>query len=266
MVTRQTSIVADLTAVPVLTASAALMQPTVQVAFVSVVVAAFPPVVMVFSTKMKPMSTVVVLLARLCPDGSVCSAGSDCDSGVCSSGACQVPTCSDGVANGPETDVDCGNACGTCPDGSTCAADTDCVNSICVASICFPAVCGDGVQNGTETDTDCGGSCPGLPQWQRCVPSLPTVAVGFVRRGRVKAPTCSDSIKNADETDVDCGGPICANCPDGDGCNVDTDCVNSVCTGGLCQVPTCTDGTAKRNRDRCRLRQHLSGVSGWRFL
>lgn len=44
-----------------------------------------------------------------------CLRGSDCASGVCTSGRCQTPTCSDGVRNGAETGVDCGGACPLCP-------------------------------------------------------------------------------------------------------------------------------------------------------
>lgn len=50
-------------------------------------------------------------------------------------GSCE--TCTDGVQNGDETDVDCGGVlCDACP------------------------TCSDGVQNGDETGVDCGGSCP----------------------------------------------------------------------------------------------------------
>jgi hypothetical protein len=44
-----------------------------------------------------------------------CLRGSDCMSGVCTSGRCQTPTCSDGVRNGTETGVDCGGVCPLCP-------------------------------------------------------------------------------------------------------------------------------------------------------
>lgn len=44
-----------------------------------------------------------------------CLRGSDCASGVCTSGRCQTPTCSDGVRNGAETGVDCGGTCPLCP-------------------------------------------------------------------------------------------------------------------------------------------------------
>ena len=32
-----------------------------------------------------------------------------------------TPTCTDGVKNGTETDVDCGGACSPCADGKACA-------------------------------------------------------------------------------------------------------------------------------------------------
>jgi hypothetical protein len=48
------------------------------------------------------------------------------------------PTCSDGVKNGNETDVDCGGAttCGRCANGRTCGAATDCTSGICTGGTC----------------------------------------------------------------------------------------------------------------------------------
>ncbi|MFT4662199.1 MAG: hypothetical protein ACI8XB_002487 [Patiriisocius sp.] len=64
--------------------------------------------------------------------------GSGCLGTVC---AAAQPTCDDGILNGTETGIDCGNAqCGPCP------------------------TCIDGIQNGNETGIDCGGAdctpCP----------------------------------------------------------------------------------------------------------
>src|SRR5271165_957374 len=44
-----------------------------------------------------------------CGNGKKCNLGTDCQSGVCTAGTCSpaAPTCSDGMKNGSETDVDC---------------------------------------------------------------------------------------------------------------------------------------------------------------
>jgi hypothetical protein len=55
-------------------------------------------------------------------------------------------------------------------------------------------------------------------------------------------------MKDGAETDTDCGGSSfngalpCKACGDGLKCVAGTDCVNKVCTGGICQPATCTDG------------------------
>jgi hypothetical protein len=45
-------------------------------------------------------------------------------------------SCSDGVKNGSETDVDCGGTCGACPIDSACAQSSDCKNAKCVMGLC----------------------------------------------------------------------------------------------------------------------------------
>jgi hypothetical protein len=70
-----------------------------------------------------------------CADGEGCGAASDCSSGVCAGGACQVPTCSDGVRNGSETDVDCGGpGCPDCGLGEDCDVAGDCASGVCGAN------------------------------------------------------------------------------------------------------------------------------------
>jgi Sulfatase-modifying factor enzyme 1 len=60
------------------------------------------------------------------------------------------------------------------------------------------------------------------------------------------AATCSDGIQDGMETDKDCGGPSCMACGNllmcGTGPNASNNCQSKVCTGGVCQVPTCNDG------------------------
>jgi hypothetical protein len=46
------------------------------------------------------------------------------------------PTCSDGVKNGAETDVDCGGLCVPCGDGLKCMNDFDCKSGVCQSGSC----------------------------------------------------------------------------------------------------------------------------------
>jgi len=56
---------------------------------------------------------------------------------VCVGNVCQAPTCTDGLRNGPETDVDCGGGiCVPCAVGRTCQVATDCLSGLCVAGVC----------------------------------------------------------------------------------------------------------------------------------
>jgi hypothetical protein len=100
------------------------------------------------------------------PSGTVCAAGScsgstqtladtcsgtgtctdngtvSCGAGyVCASGACQ--SCSDGLKNGAETDVDCGGSggCGKCQNGKKCTLPNDCSSGSCVDGYCCNTAC-----------------------------------------------------------------------------------------------------------------------------
>jgi hypothetical protein len=65
-----------------------------------------------------------------------CVDASGCASKVCIGNACQAPTCVDSVANGSETDVDCGGGCPPCGQGQPCAVGADCATSWCDGGIC----------------------------------------------------------------------------------------------------------------------------------
>ncbi len=121
----------------------------------------------------------------VCPANFACSSGgcvaaactttADCSGGdVCLGGTCQAPTCTDGVRDGQETDVDCGGGtCTTCAAGQHCAAPGDCASGVCTSGICQGPTCFDGVKNGVETDVDCGGggSCQKCAAGQTCLVS-----------------------------------------------------------------------------------------------
>ncbi|WP_433930276.1 hypothetical protein AB3662_40450 [Sorangium cellulosum] len=95
-----------------------------------------------------------------CRLGAACETGLDCKEGVCRLGACQAPTCVDGVENGFETGVDCGTrSCPLCPAGEGCLAGENCASGVCRERVCQEPSCDDGTLNGSELDVDCGGAC-----------------------------------------------------------------------------------------------------------
>jgi hypothetical protein len=48
-------------------------------------------------------------------------------------------SCSDGVQDGDETDVDCGGSCAPCPNGDHCSQPKDCSGAACVNGACCAA-------------------------------------------------------------------------------------------------------------------------------
>jgi len=62
----------------------------------------------------------------------------------CVGGFCAAPTCTDGVVDGDEPDVDCGGSCNDtlgsivhfCASGKKCRTGADCSSSVCTAGIC----------------------------------------------------------------------------------------------------------------------------------
>jgi hypothetical protein len=74
-----------------------------------------------------------------CDDGEDCLVNEDCDSQVCDPklDVCLTPSCTDGVQNGDETDIDCGGACGaTCDPGEGCIDGMDCLSFGCDGGTC----------------------------------------------------------------------------------------------------------------------------------
>ncbi|MEO7330865.1 MAG: hypothetical protein ABI193_19985, partial [Minicystis sp.] len=190
-----------------------------------------------------------------CANGKVCLSLTDCLSASCASGICAaiVPTCTDGVKNSAETDIDCGGGtCGKCANGKTCSVHTDCLSAGCVGGVCavVAATCSDGLKNGSETDVDCGGgACPKCAIGKTCAGAVDCVIVGGFaqcQNGICVVPfmTCANAVKDGTETDIDCGGANCGKCPNGWICNVGSDCKSGACAGNICvpPSPTCVDG------------------------
>lgn len=65
-----------------------------------------------------------------------CLRNADCNGGTCSaSGQCLPATCSDGVKNGTECDVDCGQGCKPCGSGKSCSHASECTLGVCVVAL-----------------------------------------------------------------------------------------------------------------------------------
>jgi hypothetical protein len=180
-----------------------------------------------------------------CPDcrtGQPCSTGADCQSGVCGAAGCaagidlccQDASCNDGVRNGTEPVVDCGNAaCGACALGSVCTANGQCTSGFCQAGVCRPSPCTNGARDGTETDTDCGGAdptCVRCPVGDTCAVNGDCASNSCINR---QCSNCADGRRNGSETGVDCGG-VCGPCGPGQACTVDDDCQSNACQDGRC--------------------------------
>ena len=179
--------------------------------------------------------------------GTAVANGTACPGGVCESGVCQAATCSDGIKDGNETDVDCGGgACPKCGTGKNCSVGSDCQSSVCGGGICQAPTCSDGVKNGTETDVDCGGgTCPTCGTGLMCSVngdcSSGNCQSGFCQACPVGQSNCGGTCVNLTSNANNCGscGTVC---PSG------ASCVASVCScpsgqvscGSVC-ISTATD-------------------------
>ena len=89
-----------------------------------------------FSLELTLSCPATACIAGSCPSNP----GAECLDDLC----CLTPTCDDGVADGDETDVDCGgSACPSCTQGQACLSDPDCESANCEDGLCMaPAEAG----------------------------------------------------------------------------------------------------------------------------
>lgn len=175
-----------------------------------------------------------------CTSGQGCLLDSDCTTSFCQNNVCAMPSCSDGVKNQGERNIDCGGPCDGCDVGAYCVLNQDCASGTCTNNACTAPSCTDGIKNQDETDVDCGGTtCLGCGSGLGC--NLNTDCdVGLDCTGGVCGESCVDGIKNQDETDVDCGGS-CGPCGLNKACSTDAECVSDNCFCGP-NSGSCTGG------------------------
>lgn len=166
-----------------------------------------------------------------------------------------VPSCTDGIKNGSETDIDCGgNDCTGCADGKACKGYADCATGTCSGGICV-AVC-----------TTCGTADLGIGSDLAAKPAdlagrdlvspadMVKPADLASRPDLVPSPdlipspaSCTDGVKNGTETDIDCGGTCATKCAEGKVCKADADCASTLCVNGVCTPCVDADGDGYKN-------------------
>ena len=113
--------------------------------------------------------------------GGTVDCGGCAGQSTCVAHRCVPPTCSDGLQNQGETDVDCGGPCQRCAEGQRCTARTDCATGlVCTAGSCAACsassqcasdqVCNNGRCGECQSRLECGdgraclaGRCLGCP-------------------------------------------------------------------------------------------------------
>ncbi len=138
-------------------------------------------------------------------------------------------TCSDGLMNQDESDVDCGGVCGaTCTPGEMCTDTGDCTTALCTMGTCDPLpTCDDGALNGTETDVDCGGTmCNPCDTGEMCMMGSDCVSE-FCPSGTCEDTVCGDMmVQGAEDCDPGTGGtPV-------ETVDCDLDCTSVMCGDG----------------------------------
>ncbi|MFM2152050.1 MAG: hypothetical protein RL199_485 [Pseudomonadota bacterium] len=179
-------------------------------------------------------------------DGGACSAGADCVSGRCNAARCEPASCLSGLADGSETDIDCGGGgCkARCASGKLCSTTSDCdTDLVCLKS---------GTKKACSARLSSGATCTATAE---CASGLYCALSGGKKNCAAQlssGATCSAT--------TDCGtGLACflsggtrscgARRSAGASCSVATDCADGlVCKKGVsgtftCAIAVSTGGT-----------------------
>lgn len=120
--------------------------------------------------------------------------------------------CANNLKDNGESDLDCGNVCGSeklCPLEKACTSNADCASKNCAGNKCVAATC-------TED-----ANCSAIPGASCDIPNGVCIS-------------CSDGVKNGSESDIDCGGSCSTKCAGGKACTKGGDCENGICEAGKC--------------------------------
>jgi hypothetical protein len=181
------------------------------------------------------------------------------------------PTCTDGIKNGTETDIDCGGQCPfACYVGQKCIYDTDCRSDFCYQGVCaVPSVLNSTcINNGMDTTIhnvgwpkhengtcdngfeaftieDAAALCPGgvVKYFDYTCTDFPLPPPYNPQRAweadySCCFPQCSDGVRDGNESDVDCGSACPYQCLPGQHCFTNTDCQTDYCNAnGTCDYP-----------------------------
>lgn len=200
---------------------------------------------------------VVASGCTLCADYQGCLLNSDCVSKVCGIYfVCEAPACNDGVANGTESDTDCGGICGPyCQTNAKCNANNDCVTDNCAGGLCAVKLA-NGITCTADADCTYGhcvdGVCCDSACTEECLSCDGAVNGGYpgicagIQVGI--ADTMCKGVQVCNYNGV-CSLPQGSACTNGNQC-VYGNCYDNVCCDTIC-LGTCTTCNAPGSAGIC---------------
>jgi hypothetical protein len=161
---------------------------------------------------------------------------------ICDTVQQKCVSCTDGIKNGKEADVDCGGPdCGACL-GQPCDPQNGCGKGTFCAmpeNICCSSACDKKCEACSKAKTgQPDGTCAPVPFGKD--PDGECASLGACGASP-NTCRCEDGVKNGDESDVDCGGSACPKCEGGKTCGTNVDCAADVpeCVDGACCQSLC---------------------------